>query len=515
MGLTESVREIAALDLTDDTIFKTVLVTANGNRFPLKRAEIYSGEQSTGEGLLKNSKPEALLAIVGEQDSSCFVLQDVNEQNIEMEKSGHGLTRDNFYSDYLSVYNNALLVAMQREAAEEAINNIKVIFPGVGKYVNTSWVVCHYYAYRRAYPAQGDLRAALVHCTSKWISVLVVQSDMQLPVWFGTMPVVAGDMEHNYNEICNMLKEADSKAGGTHYDLMLLSGECDYEDVRALLERNPANQIELFNPFRNNAFEMTMLSEREKTNIQKTAHRYVLALGAAGMYLEQVGVNFSDEPINLYKEIPVERAVNKNYTPVGAILEIAGKGISTAVPLIFSQTPILIAALLIMIGMFGWNFYTVEKDLLKISSDMSKEQKRAESLADIRARYDEYKNKITAINDRVNAVREIQQRQFTINTVVNEIDVRVPPGLIFGDVDIQGTGIKIKGTAPDRTAVASFSRRLGESMGKFADVTPVFDDKGNTGAYEISSRYIGPVPDNPRPLPATVAPQIQQGAKKE
>lgn len=491
-------RSVVSVDLSDDLTTKAVVVSSDGERYTLESWEFYSENSNNSTDFIQGHRPEAITVLVGDAHSLCFAVPELDNYNLEMEKRKCGVAVETQYSDYLNISRSAILAAVHRETAEEIIKSVQDTFPGIPQLALNQSMVALLYTYLRSYKPQEELRTALLHCAGSLVSILVVQTEM--PVWEGSIEIKAGEEEQVYSEISALLQTAGEKLGSSRYDLLLLAGDCDERDVKAM--RKFATQVELLSPFRNNAFELGRGLGSKRKETQAIGHRIAVAIGGAGMLLERVGLNLAETDIELLHELPIERIVNKEQTLVAVGVGGLMLALKKLKPMLMSQGKLIVASIFIALALFAYRYYSVSQELTVIEADIAKEEARSYTLADIRAKHDEYNRKITIINERVNAITDIRKNQLVIKTVLDQIDQRIPAGLVFGELVIQETNIKIKGYAPDRQAVFTFANRLGQSLGVFADVVPTYDDKANIGNYEINCRYIGAIPSNNMPLPS-------------
>jgi hypothetical protein len=330
----------------------------------------------------------------------------------------------------------------------------------------------------------------------------------EMPVWTGTVEIPTHpENEDNgsmlYSEISALLQTANEKLSQSHYDLLLLAGDCDAEDLRAL--RGFAARAELLNPWQQRAVEISPRMMGRQMALTTDGHRWAAALGGATMLLENTGMNLATTTVNLNREFPLLRPVQHQQT-VSRAIQQAGQWLGSAGwSLVRQQRYILAASLLISLFAIGYRYYNISNQLADLDSALQRETQRALVVADVQAKYDAYSKKTHQIQAQITAINAIRQKQLTVGTVLQEIDKRVPAGLVFGNVEIRETTVKIKGYAPERAAVFTFANRLGQSFGVFGDVVPVYDDKTNVGNYEIQCRYLGPIPTNELPTPRAAA----------
>jgi hypothetical protein len=492
VAILAKMRWVISVDLSDDSTTKAVLVASDSERFLLEKWEFYSEQNSGTADLADGYKPEAITAVLGDAHTLCFAVPELDSRNIEMEKRKRGVATETQRADYLNICGSGILAAVQQETSDEIIEGIKATFPNVSNLSISQSMVALLYVYLRSYRPQSDVRTALLHCTSRLISLLVVQREM--PVWAGTVEVKAGEKETNYSEIWALLQTASEKLGDRGYDLLLLAGDCDSEDVKEM--HNFASHVELFSPYRNNAFELGRGSGQRRAEAQMEGHRLAVAIGGAGMLLERVGINLSDTDMELERDLPIERVIAKEQTAV----DLAVGGIRVvwqkAIPFLLGQSRLIIASLIMAVAVFGYRYREATTVMQQLDREIKREQERATSFVDIRARQEEYNRKIEEVKVRTAAINEIGRRQMTVKTVLDELDQRIPNGLVFTELEVDETKLKLKGYAPERLAVNAFANRLGQSLGVFADVMPAYDDKTNAGSYEINCKYIGPVPAN-------------------
>lgn len=495
-------RSVVAIDLSNDLLTKAVLIASDGERFSLEGWDYYSEHESGDTNFLQGYKPEAITVSLSDAHTLCFAVPDLTALNLEMEKRKRGLSVETQYSDFIKVSHSSILAAIHRDMAEEVIKSVRDTFPAINQISISQSMVALMYVYLRSYQPQPEIRTAIVHWAGAFISLLVAQTE--IPIWEGSIELKSDNREDAYLEISALLQTANEKLSASHYDLLLLSGECDNDDVKKL--HNFANHVELISPYRNNACELGRNLGARRKEAQLEGHQLAVAIGSAGMLLENIGLNLANTEIDLYREIPLQRAVEIEPTLANIISGTLKSVTKKTIPLLLEQSRILITGLIIAIGLFSYRFYNIYQENSKLIQDLSKEESRATQLVDIRAKHDEYNRKIKAIKDRTSAINEIRKEQLTASVILKEIDLRIPKGIVFSELNITNTTVKIRGYAPERPAVFDFAKQLGTSVNIFADVVPTYDDKTNIGNYEISCKYIGPIPVNnpPTPNPATL-----------
>lgn len=501
-------RSVIAVDLSNDAITKAVLVSSDGERYFVEGWDYYSEQEGEGNDFLSGQKPEAVTVVLSDAHTLCFAVPDLNRHNLEMEKRKRGLTGEGQFSDYLTISQTGLLATIRKETAEEVIKSVKDTFPEIPQLSISQSMAALHYLYLRSYQPQPEIRTGLVHFAGQTLSLLVAQTEM--PVWEGSVELKDSEPDTLYSELSALMQTANEKLGSSRYDLLLLAGDCQETDLKPL--RKFASQVELISPFRHQAFEVGRALNNRRREAIAQGHALAIGIASAGMFLERVGLNLAntDLDVELDHEMPLTRITNKEQTALSLLTENVQLGMRKVLPLLMAQSQILVLGVIIALSLMGYRYYQFYKETIQLNAELTKEQQRAESLTDIREQFNEYNTKLNAIKDRLHTIGELRKNQLTVKTVLTEIDSRTPKGLVFDDVDIQETNIKIRGYAPQRTAVFDFANRLGQGLGTFADVAPVYDDKNNIGNYEISVKYVGPIPVNEMALP-----NIKTSATKE
>lgn len=489
-------RSIIAIDLSSD-VTKIVLVANEGDRFYLEGWDYYSENKEGSNDFIKNYKPEAITVALSDAHTLCFAVPDLNAFNLEMEKRKRGLSVETQNSDFLKISNSSILAAVHKDMAEEVLKSVKDTFPSIPQVSINHSMAALFYIYLRGYRPEPEIRTALIHWAGNIVSVLIAQTEM--PVWEGSVELKSVDREEAYLEITALLQSANEKLAASHYDLILLAGDCDGGDVRKM--RNFANQVELISPYRNGAFEVGRSIIGRRKEAQNEAHQLAVAIGCAGMLLEGVGLNLADTELDIFNELPLERAIEVEQTVFSLASNTAKSTIKKTIPLLLEQSQLLVAGVILAVCLFGYRFYNNYQEQIKLSQEIIKEETRAKELIDIRTKHDEYNKKIKIIKERSSAINEIAKEQLTVRTVLKEIDSRIPKGIVFNELIIEDRIVKIRGYAPERLAVFNFANQIGTSVNLFADVVPSYDDKTNIGNYEITFRYIGEVPIN---TPSTI-----------
>ncbi len=503
LSVLSKTRTIVSVDLSDDTITKAAVVSTNGERFLIEEWDFYSENNDSNADFIQSYKPEAITVVLGDAHTLCFAAPELNSYNLEMEKRKRGVAIDTQYSDYLNISRSGMLASIHRDTAQEIISSVKDTFPGISRLTINQSMVALLYLYLRSYQPQPEIRTALLHCAGQQVSLLVVQTEM--PVWQGSIEIKLGDKEAIYSEISALLQTASDKIGDQGYDLLLLIGDCDETDVREM--SNFARRVELFSPFHHNAFELGRMPNQKRKDTQLHGHRLAVAIGAAGMLLEGVGINLGGTAIELEHELPLQRISYKEHTQISLVLNNVMQVLQRVISLLFLQRKIIIIGLLAAVLIVSYRFISDWRIGAELDQQLAQEEVRSRELADIRTKFEDYNNKIATLNDRANAIGEIRKRQLTIKTVFDELDQRIPAGVVISELDIKDTNVKIKGYTTEVPAAVAFANRLGQSIGVFADVVPVYEDRtsANIGKYEISCKYIGRIAVNPMPTPAVTA----------
>lgn len=496
-GFISKTETVVAVDLSDDTTTKAVVVSSSGDKLLVQNWEFYSEEDSGGSDLISGYKPAAIAAVLGDGHALCFPTPEIDQHNLDLEKRKYGVTGDNQITDYLNISRSALLVSAYRETTQEVVEGVKSTFPDIPNIVISQSMVSLLYLYLRCYIPEVETKTAILHFAGQIVSLLVVQTEM--PIWEGSVDINRQDKEAMYSEIYALLQAPADKLDSRPYDLLLLAGDCSEKDIDAM--RGIASRIELFSPFKNKVFEFGQGVGKRQRELTKQGHRLAVAIASTGLLFEGVGVNLANTEIDLQKELSLHKISQKEQLPSSAFLAILSNGLQVALPVIFGQTKLLLAGLIAGFLFVGYQFYNIASEIEAIDKAIGKERERATELADVSSKYNEYKKKIAEFKTEVATIEELRKSQLTVKQVLDELDARIPKGLVFTEVEVQGTDLKLKGYAPDRLAVISLANRLGQSIGTFADVVPVYDDKTNIGNYEITCKYIGTIPVNSLPVP--------------
>lgn len=491
VNLFNKTRSILAIDLSDD-LTKVVLIASDGERFSLEGWDYYSEQNNGNTDFLQNYKPEAITVALSDAHTLCFAVPDLNSFNLEMEKRKRGLSIETQNSDFLKISNSSILAAVHKDMAEEVLKSVSDTFPSIPQVSISHSMVALFYIYLRSYRPQPEVRTAIIHKAGNIISILVAQTE--IPVWEGSVELKTEDKEEAYLEITALLQSANEKLSASQYNLILLAGTCDINDVKKM--RNFADQVELISPYRNNAFEIGRSVSGRRKEAQSEGHQLAVAIGCAGMLLEGIGLNLANTDIEIFHELPMERILEVEQTIFDLIATKTKATIKKTIPILLEQAQLLVIGLLIAIGLFGYRFYNNYQEELQLSQEIAKEESRATELSDIRTRYDDYNKKIKTIKERSSAINEIAKDQLAVRTVLKEIDSRIPKGIVFSELTIEDRNVKIRGYAPDRLAVFDFAKKIGTSIDLFTDVVPTYDDKTNVGNYEITFKYIGEIPIN-------------------
>ncbi|MEW6732427.1 MAG: PilN domain-containing protein [Acidobacteriota bacterium] len=504
------------LDISDEKylIFATISSGSGSKPFDIHSLQY---QLNNPEVVRSNSQLKAGVSIaVAGNNSISYVIPNFNPENIESEKASWGVTDDQNF-DYLMIpgTRSALLVSMHKSAVRELVLSTDNYFPNKSELRISHWSDLLVYAYLRSYPnATGSV--ALVHVTSDAIYLLAL--NRKKLIWVDSFSLTDNSAEtgdYSYARLFALLEQVKVACDISQFDLFLLSGSCDANDRLQL--QSYASQVELFSPFFNDQlFDTKNLSDDEYQFLTNNAHRFVLTFAAAAAAIEGIGTNLAsnERSSNLKREIP-RRPVITNAMRLAAIKAVADKAADRLIPFVSARSGLvifsLLAALLITAFRYG-DYYLLINSL---NDQLTAEQNRAASLADVRAKVEDYKARIAAINNRVRIINDLRRRELSVRTSLDQLDQRIPRGVIFSLLEIRETEIKVDGYAADRSEVVEFVNRLGRSFGLFDEVLPVYEDKiTEVGRYSITCKYVGNVPLNDKPLPEIPTNQLLASDKE-
>lgn len=485
---------VLATEMTKRNSFAAIL-SSDGANSCIENIYNYRGNDSFED--LKDQINRGY-AIVGEELGSFFHITPRSRTNLEIHKAIHGVT-DGHYYDYMDFDERGVLIAITKDEASEVLDKASVTFPSIPEFLLGNSLLALFWGYCRSYTPSIDDHTFLFHVRSECLSAILAHGET--PIWSGSLTVSEKiDRDEWIIRINQLIKAAHEDltklASSNEFDRVILSGDFENSDCISLSkifkDKGKAIGVELFK-LNHAIFEFGNNIGVAKHDVEKTFHRYAIAIFAASMLCEHTGIHTGEEYPQIYREYFKERLNFKQESVFSKLGTFVG-GLKTYTPLLLGQSTFVGCAILFSLVIGGYRFWDNYNVNLHLDSQISQEQKRAETFVEVRTKVDSYHQQIQLINQRIALIDDISKGQMLVRTIALELGNRVPPGLKFSDVSIKGRDIRIKGYAPDRSAVMRFANDIGTSIGMFSSVNPIYDDKSDKGDYEISCQYTGNIP---------------------
>lgn len=488
LSLLKEAREVVSVDICNDLITKAVKLRMDATVYRVDGFEYYTEDGSSESGFTLSKGVEAVCAVLGDNHSVVFAVTEVCPENLDIQKRKCGVNGEQQIADYVNAYRGGLIAALHKETSAEVVDGISATFPNVAKVVVGQVAVSLHYLYLRCRPQQNE-NVLLVNFAGQSVTGLILENGTAL--WAGSAQLT----EDSKELLLDFARTAMEKAAILQLDRILLSGDCTSRELQDM--QGLAPEIEFFSPLQKGVFEVGRLNSKQARELEQNGHRLAVAIASAGMVFERVGVNLSTTDFELSKNLCSHRHEHTQVDPFATHLQTLSNSLAQLLPAVMAQRRILSAALLLSLLITGYKYYSVHRESSLLQESRRIEQARASSLAQTRKRHEEYLSRIDELRSKIAAIEEIGRNQLTVRKTLYELVERVPKGIVFSELSIQNRDVHLKGYAPDRSAVITLTNRLGQSIGTFADVTPIYDDKNDTGNYELTCKYTGTIPFNP------------------
>ncbi|MCS6884673.1 MAG: PilN domain-containing protein [Acidobacteriota bacterium] len=471
-------KEVVSVDVSNQAITKVVKLRLEGKKYRLEAFE-YHTEEGNAETSLAAAK--SVCVILGDSHAVAFAVEEFTTETFELQVRKFSLDLERQIVDYVGVDDGAIVAAVEKTTADEVVSGVSTIFPVLKKLSVGHVAVSLVYLYR----FESRQEKALIACfCGDYLTICVVHNGM--PLWISSFEVCR-------TELSDLAKIIIEKAGRP--DRVLLCGDCsekEAEQMRALAK------VEYFSALSYLPIKTDKLNEEAFSHLEQQAHRLTVAIASAAMMLDCVGINLSTTDWVASKELP--RRLENTLSVVADDVSSSYKQRRFSVflqALSALQTNAIVIAVfvaLLVVGYHGVVLYQ-EEELLRQQELV--EENRAKRLAEVRSLHNSYRAQLEDLKAKLSIIEQIGRNQLTVRKVLYELSYRVPEGVFFKELYIENTDVKLKGYALDRSAVVALANRLGQSVGTFANVIPVYDDKNSPGQYEIACKYVGEVPLTP------------------
>lgn len=485
-------------------------------------------------------------------DGSVLVLGDkyaflyVNDQplhsdNLERFRREHGLTDDQALG-YLNISKSRALAIWPIEQQLEALLKSTPLPKPISA---THQGITTYYAYQRIYFSSEEfqqerkgnfgIKTVIIYIGSNYISALAIQHEVPLVAAYldirefveqlildsiaSAVPATAAktDSETTLEELeRNQTKQSPSspsiedvrknptlfaireiyneileRTGWNTIQKLYLHGNCDAELVKVC---NPlATTVELFNPLP--GYDLSALSDNERRLAIDEGHKYFLPVFAAIMREENMGPDLLSESSELSSEFHDESNLYQESTAIGQLVNTAKVKLDALSPILLSQRNAIISSLTIAAVVVGYLLISFYREDTRIQAALVQEQARADSLKEIRTKYETFNNRKNLINTRINAIEQVRGQQLLSSTIIEQIDRAIPKGVTLTELTVDSDNVTCTGYTIDRLAVRTLIGNLTSSR-QFTDLLPLYTDKAGSenSVFTLKLKFIGSVP---------------------
>ncbi len=422
---------------------------------------------------------------------------------------------DDYQVDHFSFEDTALFCALPKTTAENITNTLKDLHKSSSSI--TSLEVVTVFLYRRVYDANNC--TAIVNFTDAQVSVVVVEKTS--PIWTGALSIVGND--DPVSVVLKLLSEFKSSIPNVSIERVLLCGDATRTYLDSLVEAYHTRSIsvEFFYPLANNLINVSLLPQVQLNLLEREGHKFVPVIGANLMSLEGSGADLSSNQQQLVKRFSNTPELNVPFNIVDTLVEVSTMAKHKVVAAATSQNKMLGLALIVGLGLVGYNYYETNQKINQIDSSIEVETKIAAQLKPFEDKYKQYQQRLTVKNNQINQIREIQKSQLTIPTILGELqNVQFPLAQLvnFSDIEIEGRSLKVAGNAIDKAQTIELLDKLRSSnTSRFLDINPTYSSTDFIRCnFSFSASYAGPIqPNNTKlPISTTTINQVAQIAAK-
>jgi Tfp pilus assembly protein PilN len=185
------------------------------------------------------------------------------------------------------------------------------------------------------------------------------------------------------------------------------------------------------------------------------------------------------------------------------------KGLPVAESKPKSSGPKTLLILLCVMGLVllatSWDYLSASHGKSTADADLVKQQEIARQMEAIIKEQDELKKKIAAVDQRIDAIKQLRANQAGPGAVLRALVERIEmaPGLYLESIEQKGNTLVVKGNSPNENTVTQFGRSMEFSSGLFSNLNietqrkdMVFaDNKGGTVAAPASLDASAPKPE--------------------
>lgn len=435
-------------------------------------------------------------------DSIIYVTDQFKFKNdMEQIKVDFSIT-DDYSVDHFNFDNTALFCALPKTTSENTTKILKDLYKS-NTSINPVEVV-NTFLYLRVYEPNNC--TAIVHFTDVQVSIVVIEKTS--PIWVGALNIPA-----NTDPVLiavKLLNEFKSSIPNVSVERLLLCGDAtrSYLDLFEQAYRTRPITVEFFSPLTNNFINASLLSQAQLNLLEREGHRFVSVIGGALMPLEGSGVDLSVNQQQLVKRFNNTPQLSVPFNALNTAIEFSTVARQKLVAAATSQNKMLGLALLIGLGLVAYNYYETTQKINEIDSSIQVETIIAAQLKPFEDRYKQYQQKLAIKNSQIAQIREIQQTQFTIPTILGELQrVQFPLAQVlnFSEIEIEGRSLKVAGSAIDKAQTIELLEKLRSSnTSRFLDVNPTYSSNDFIRCnFSFSASYAGSIQPNNIKLPVS------------
>ena len=187
------------------------------------------------------------------------------------------------------------------------------------------------------------------------------------------------------------------------------------------------------------------------------------------------------------------------------------KGVAVVESKVTSSAP---KTLLILLCVFGflmlaisWDYLSTARAKSNAEAELARQQEIARQMDAIIKEQEELKNKIAAVDARIDAIKTLRANQSGPGAVLRALTERInmAPGLYLESVEQKGSVVIVKGNSPNESTVTQFGRSMEFSSGLFTNLNIETARKDMVFADASGKTTTAPVLDANAPKPETVS----------
>jgi Tfp pilus assembly protein PilN len=163
-----------------------------------------------------------------------------------------------------------------------------------------------------------------------------------------------------------------------------------------------------------------------------------------------------------------------------------------------------LAVAFLLVAVIGWDVISTQMAKVDAEKRLEEQKRIATELEAVMKEQKELETKIQAIDARINAIKDLRQRQAGPSAVLEALRERITmtPGIYLDSVEQKGDLLEIKGTSNEESAPTQFGKSLEFSGGLFTNLS--IETARKEDALPTPTNASTTTPPNPAEVPKLV-----------